>query len=172
MSEVCVDSQQLENAAYSLGRLFDLLNKTQGHLEKNKMLFSQSNSDAKSKEIISIISDCQKSIKIVQRELYSCHQKLAKLNETAVEYNGIRLEYGESERRMVNLAGRGLAFISGITEPTGTVSRAAGDFAEVATPVIYNVSEQLMQQVHEAYDTSADRFVREHPFRDEDGNIV
>ena len=35
MSEVCVDSQQLENAAYSLGRLFDLLNKTQGHLEKN-----------------------------------------------------------------------------------------------------------------------------------------
>ena len=68
MSEVCVDSQQLENITHSLGKLFELLNKTQGNLEKSKMLFSQSNKDEKSKEIIEIIIDCQKSIKIVQRE--------------------------------------------------------------------------------------------------------
>ena len=172
MSEVCVDSQQLANVTYSLGKLFDLLNKTQGNLEKNKMLFSESNKDEKSKEIIAIIVDCQKSIKIVQRELYSCHQKLARLNEIAMEYDNVRLSYGESERRMVNLAGQGLAFVSGITEPTGTVSRSVGDFAEVAAPVISNVSEQLMQQVHETYDTQADRFMHEHPFRDEDGSIV
>ena len=87
MSEVCVDSQQLENVTYSPSKLFDLLNKSQGNLEKNKMLFSESNKDEKSKEIIAIIVDCQKSIKIVQRELYSCHQKLAKLNEIATEYD-------------------------------------------------------------------------------------
>ena len=45
MSEVCVNSQQLANVTYSLGKLFDLLNKTQGNLEKNKMLFSESNKD-------------------------------------------------------------------------------------------------------------------------------
>ena len=45
MSEVCVDSQQLENVTYSPSKLFDLLNKSQGNLEKNKMLFSESNKD-------------------------------------------------------------------------------------------------------------------------------
>ena len=176
MSEVCVDSQQLANITYSLGKLFDLLHKTQGNLEKNKMLFSERNKDEKSKEIIEIILNCQKSIKMVQRELYSCHEKLATLNEIVMEYERMDLGYGENERRVVNNVGQGLASVvmtlSGVQEPTGTVSRTAGDFAEVATPIVANASERLMQQVHNTYDTEADRFMREHPLRDEDGNII
>lgn len=174
MRDVCVDVDQLSRVTDDLGRLFEIFNQVQGKLAKSKDEFSRANRDAKSKEILNVIMDCQQSIKIAQRELYSCHKTLAKLNEIAAEYDSISFERDVLVGIGSTVIGGAINTINRVTQLNRdpSVRRAVNNFAEAVSPIVVDMSERLMEQVHATYDTPEARFIREHPFRDEDGNIV
>lgn len=58
---------------------------------------------------------------------------------------------------------------SGMTDPTGTVSESAAQFAKTAAPVVIGASKKMMENAHAQYETPAERYFREHPLRSADG---
>lgn len=58
---------------------------------------------------------------------------------------------------------------SGMSDPTGTVSESAAQFAKAAAPVVIGASKKMMKNAHAQYELPGDKYLREHPLRSDDG---
>lgn len=62
--------------------------------------------------------------------------------------------------------------LSGAKDPTGNVSEAASQFAQVAIPVMSDTSQKMMENVYHQNQTEADRYMQARPFRSADGTPI
>ena len=181
MSEVSVDSSSISSAIKLCQEAQKQLRMTTLSIRKQVDGIRSSWNDKKCDEFVQITEKCSSSLIKPIEGLDECIAKLQEINNIIEEYNypdGFSLDSASLIQHgdVVNLIGQGVARVTvslmGGSCIGTTIPAAAGAFAQVAAPIVADVSCRLMEQVHNTYDTPADQFLREHPLRDENGDIV
>lgn len=92
--------------------------------------------------------------------------------ENAGDY--FRSEEGQRTSAMIGKAGvKILETATGLSDPTGTVSEAAANFAKTAMPIAADTSEKLMKNAHDIYESQTMKEYRStYIMKDENGNPI